>query len=56
VGKQRYFQFENIRLNKIGSAPKLLIQRILTISYNDYLVRGLVYRSARHDFSTLANP
>jgi hypothetical protein len=56
VIKRRYFQFENIRLNKTGLAPKLSIQRILTISYNHPATRGLLYRRARHDSATLANP
>jgi hypothetical protein len=56
VGTSAYFQFENSTIKKIDASPIISIERILAISYNDFLIHGLPRFRKPHGFVTPANP
>jgi len=53
VGTSAHFQFENNLIKKIDALPIISIERILAISYNDFLIHGLPRFSKPHGFVTL---
>jgi hypothetical protein len=53
VGTSANFQFENKLIKKIDASPIISIERILAISYNDFLIHDLPRFRRPHGFVTL---